>query len=111
MEGARRRAEAGELAFGTVDSFLIWRLTGGKVHATDATNASRTLLFDIQRGAWDEELCRLLRVPMAMLPDVRDSAGDFGATTPTCSGAPSPFAASPAISRPRRSARPASRQA
>ena len=82
VEGARARAEAGELAFGTVDSFLIWRLTGGATHATDATNASRTLLFDIKRGGWDDDLCRLLNVPMAMLPEVRDSAGDFGATTP-----------------------------
>ena len=82
VDGARARAEAGELAFGTVDSFLIWRLTGGATHATDATNASRTLLFDIKRGGWDDDLCRLLNVPMAMLPEVRDSAGDFGATTP-----------------------------
>ena len=81
VEGARSRAEAGELAFGTVDSFLIWRLTGGAVHATDATNASRTLLYDIHRGAWDESLCRLFGVPMAMLPEVRDCAGDFGAVT------------------------------
>ena len=81
VEGARGRAEAGELAFGTVDSFLIWRLTGGAVHATDATNASRTLLYDIHRGAWDEGLCRLFGVPMAMLPEVRDCAGDFGAVT------------------------------
>ncbi|MEO0621859.1 MAG: glycerol kinase GlpK [Pseudomonadota bacterium] len=78
VEGARARAEAGELAFGTVDSWLIWRLTDGAVHATDATNASRTMLYDIRRGAWDEDLCRLLRVPVAMLPEVRDSADDFG---------------------------------
>ncbi|MEL6219786.1 MAG: glycerol kinase GlpK [Pseudomonadota bacterium] len=78
VEGARARAEAGELAFGTVDSWLIWRLTDGAVHATDATNASRTMLYDIRRGAWDEALCRLLRVPVAMLPEVRDSADDFG---------------------------------
>ncbi|WP_119392839.1 glycerol kinase GlpK [Taklimakanibacter lacteus] len=77
---ARRKAEAGELAFGTVDCFLLWRLTGGRVHATDATNASRTLLFDIHRGQWDDELCRLLRVPRSLLPEVRDSSGDFGAT-------------------------------
>jgi len=77
---ARARAEAGELAFGTVDSFLLWRLTGGAVHATDATNASRTALFDIRRGVWDEELCRLYRVPMALLPEVRDCASDFGTT-------------------------------
>jgi len=81
VEGARARAERGELAFGTVDCFLIWQLTGGVVHATDATNASRTALYDIHRGAWDEGLCRMLRVPMSMLPEVRDCAGDFGAVT------------------------------
>lgn len=80
VPGARARAEAGELAFGTVDSFLLWRLTGGRVHATDATNASRTLLYDIVEGRWDEDLCRLLNVPMAMLPEVKDSAADFGMT-------------------------------
>jgi glycerol kinase len=79
-EGARAKAEAGELLFGTVDSWLIWRLTGGRVHATDATNASRTLLFDIRRQCWDPDLLDLFGVPEAMLPDVRDSAGDFGHT-------------------------------
>ena len=78
VDGARAAAEAGDLAFGTVDSFLLWRLTDGAVHATDATNASRTLLFDIHRGAWDDALLALFRVPRAMLPEVRDSAGDFG---------------------------------
>jgi glycerol kinase len=82
VPGARKRAEAGELAFGTVDSFLLWRLTGGKVHATDATNASRTLLLDIHTGQWDAELCRILGVPMAMLPTVKDSAADFGDILP-----------------------------
>ena len=77
---ARARARRGELLFGTIDSFLIWRLTGGRVHATDATNAARTLLYDIHRGAWSEEICDLLDVPMAMLPEVRDSAADFGET-------------------------------
>jgi glycerol kinase len=80
VPGARARAAAGELAFGTVDSFLLWRLTGGRVHATDATNASRTLLYDIVRGGWDEELCRLIDVPMSVLPEVKDSAADFGTT-------------------------------
>lgn len=80
VPGARERAEAGELAFGTVDCFLAWRLTGGTTHATDATNASRTLLFDIHRGVWDADLCRLFRVPMAMLPEVRDCAADYGTT-------------------------------
>ncbi|MBS0561506.1 MAG: glycerol kinase GlpK [Proteobacteria bacterium] len=78
VDGARAAAEAGDLAFGTVDSFLLWRLTDGAVHATDATNASRTLLFDIHCGAWDDALLALFRVPRAMLPEVRDSAGDFG---------------------------------
>ena len=78
VEGARARAEAGDLLFGTVDSFLIWRLTGGAVHATDATNASRTVLYNIREGRWDEDLCALLNVPPAILPDVRDSAADFG---------------------------------
>ncbi|PSC02724.1 glycerol kinase [Alsobacter soli] len=81
VPGARARAERGELAFGTVDSFLLWRLTGGKVHATDATNASRTLLYDIHRGAWDDELLAVLRIPRAMLPEVRDCSAQFGETT------------------------------
>ncbi|MGE3874845.1 MAG: glycerol kinase GlpK [Parvibaculaceae bacterium] len=88
VEGARRKAEAGELAFGTVDTFLLWRLTQGRVHATDATNASRTLLFDIHRGQWDDDLCRLLRVPKSLLPEVRDSSGDFGLTEPSLFGKP-----------------------
>jgi glycerol kinase len=87
VPGARARAERGELAFGTVDTWLLWRLTGGAVHATDATNASRTLLFDIHRGEWDDDLLRLVGVPRSMLPDVRDSSGDFGATTPDLFGA------------------------
>ncbi len=91
VEGARRKAEAGELAFGTVDTFLLWRLTGGKVHATDATNASRTLIFDIHRGQWDEELCGLLRVPKSLLPEVRNSSGDFGKTEPSLFGASVPI--------------------
>jgi glycerol kinase len=78
VPGARERAARGELAAGTIDCFLIWRLTGGRVHATDATNASRTSLYDIRRSAWDEDLCALFGVPMGLLPEVRDSAGDFG---------------------------------
>lgn len=78
VPGARERAEAGELAFGTVDSWLIWNLTQGEVHATDPTNASRTMLFNINTGQWDEWLCRLFNVPEAMLPEVRPSSGDFG---------------------------------
>ncbi len=80
VEGARVAAREGRLAFGTVDSFLLWRLTGDKVHASDATNASRTLLLDIHRGSWDAELCRLFDIPEALLPRVRDCAGDFGTT-------------------------------
>ncbi len=80
VEGARVAAREGRLAFGTVDSFLLWRLTGDKVHASDATNASRTLLLDIHRGSWDAGLCRLFDVPEALLPQVRDCAGDFGTT-------------------------------
>jgi glycerol kinase len=87
VSGARERAERGELAYGTVDSFLLWRLTGGRVHATDATNASRSLLFNIRTGEWDEELLSLLRVPSSMLPDVMDSAADFGVTDPAVVGA------------------------
>ncbi len=80
VDGARLRAERGELAFGTIDTFLMWRLTGGRVHATDATNASRTLLYDIHAGAWDDDLLELLRVPRAVLPAVLDSAAEFGGT-------------------------------
>ena len=80
VEGARAAARQGRLAFGTVDSFLLWRLTGGRVHASDATNAARTLLFDIHRGEWDPELCELFNVPAALLPQVRDCASDFGTT-------------------------------
>jgi glycerol kinase len=80
VEGARAAAQDGRLAFGTVDSFLLWRLTGGNVHATDATNAARTLLMDIRAGSWDAELCELFGVPPAMLPPIGDCAGDFGTT-------------------------------
>ena len=76
-----RRAAAGELRAGTIDSWLIWKLTGGAVHATDATNASRTMLYDIDLGAWSAELCTLFGVPMSMLPDVRPSSGNFGEAT------------------------------
>ncbi|HUG61715.1 MAG TPA: glycerol kinase GlpK [Methylomirabilota bacterium] len=86
VTGARARAEAGELAFGPVDSFLIWRLTGGREHVTDATNASRTLLYNIRRGDWDDDLLSLIRVPRAMLPKVLDSAADFGVTDPSILG-------------------------
>ena len=86
VEGARARAREGALLFGTVDSFLIWRLTGGRVHATDATNAARTMLYDIHEGRWSAEICDLLDIPVAMLPEVRDSAADFGTTEPDLLG-------------------------
>lgn len=91
VPGARVRAEAGELAFGTVDSFLIWRLTDGHVHATDATNAARTMLYDIGKGAWDADLCAALGVPMAILPEVRDCAADYGMTRADLFGRPIPI--------------------
>jgi glycerol kinase len=80
VPGARAAAEAGELMAGTIDAWVIWRLTGGRVHATDATNASRTLLYDIRAGAWSAEMGEMLGVPLGLLPDVRDCAGDFGET-------------------------------
>jgi len=92
VEGARARAERGDLAFGTVDSFLIWRLTGGHMHATDATNAARTNLFDIHRGDWDDGLLDIFRVPRALLPEVRDCAADFGTTDPSVLGTAIPIA-------------------
>ena len=82
VPGARARAERGELAFGTIDSFLLWRLTGGKVHATDVTNASRTLLWNLREGCWDPVLCDLMGVPMAMLAEVHDNAHLYGTTAP-----------------------------
>jgi glycerol kinase len=88
VDGARVSAAQGRLAFGTIDSFLLWRLTGGKRHATDATNASRTLLFDIARGTWDAELSNLFGVPPSLLPQVCDCAGEFGTTDPELFGGP-----------------------
>jgi glycerol kinase len=88
IAGARDAAEHGKLAFGTIDSFLLWRLSGGTVHATDATNAARTLLFDIHRQEWDDELLALFRVPRALLPEVRDNAGLFGGSQSEIFGAP-----------------------
>ena len=82
VPGARERASRGELAAGTIDCWLLWKLTGGAVHATDATNASRTGLFDIHRQVWDDDLLELWRIPAALLPEVRNSAGDFGETAP-----------------------------
>ena len=78
VDGARARAEAGELAFGTVDSWLIWNMTAGHVHVTDATNAARTMLYDISKGRWSSTMCEMLGIPMSMLPEVKDCAADFG---------------------------------
>ena len=86
VESARAKAARGELAFGTVDSWLIWNLTGGKVHATDATNASRTLIYNIAEGRWDEDICALLGIPMSLLPEVKDCAAAFGLTRPDLFG-------------------------
>ena len=80
VDGAQSRAEAGDLLFGTVDCYLIWKLTGGKVHATDATNAARTMLYDIRKGQWSTTICNRFGIPMSMLPEVRDCAADFGMT-------------------------------
>ena len=80
VDGARERAERGELLFGTVDCFLIWKLTGGKLHATDATNAARTSLYDIHKGRWSTTICDLFDIPLSMLPQVKDCADDFGET-------------------------------
>jgi len=91
VPGARARAEAGELAFGTIDCFLLWRLTGGTSHATDATNAARTLLYDIHAQRWDEGLLALFGVPKALLPRVLDNAADFGTCDPALFGAPIPI--------------------
>jgi glycerol kinase len=91
VPGARARAERGELAFGTVDAFLLWRMTNGRTHATDATNASRSLLFNIHSGAWDDDLLALFRVPRSMLPQVRDCAAEFGLASAEHFGASLPI--------------------
>jgi len=91
--GARAAAERGELAFGTVDAFLLWRLTNGAVHATDATNAARTMLYDIREGAWNDGMLKLFGVPRALLPEVRDTAGEFGTAAPEHLGAAVPIRA------------------
>ena len=90
-DGARDRARRGELLFGTVDSFLIWKLTGGASHLTDATNAARTMLYDIHKGRWSQTICDLFDIPMQMLPQVRDCAADFGMTRPDLFGRPIPI--------------------
>ncbi|TAN18802.1 MAG: glycerol kinase [Rhizobiaceae bacterium] len=91
VKGARRRAEKGQLAAGTIDTFLIWRLTGGKAHLTDATNASRTLVYDIAKNGWDRELLNILRIPESLLPEVKDCADDFGVTDKRHFGAAIPI--------------------
>ncbi len=91
VEGAREKAETGRLAFGTVDSFLLWRLSGGAVHATDASNAARTMIYDIHRNCWDDQLCELLAVPQSLLPEVKDCSADFGTTSPDILGSPIPI--------------------
>lgn len=106
VEGSRERARNGELLFGTVDSWLIWKFTGGKVHVTDYTNASRTLLFNIHTLEWDAKMLELLDIPQEMLPQVKSSSEIYGHTK-----AASPSAESPAISKQRCSVRCASRQA
>ena len=93
VPGVRRRAERGELAFGTVDTWLIWKLTSGRVHATDRTNASRTMLYDIVRGCWDQELLEILGIPGSLLPDVFPSGHRFGQTDPQWFGRSLPIAA------------------
>ncbi|MGI9451345.1 MAG: FGGY family carbohydrate kinase, partial [Geminicoccaceae bacterium] len=91
VAGAREQAAAGKLAFGTIDSFLLWHLTGGSVHATDATNASRTMLFDIKKQDWDDDLLTLLDIPRAILPEVKDCSTLFGTTPADLFGAPLPI--------------------
>ena len=91
VDGARARAEAGDLLFGTVDTWLVWNLTGGAVHVSDATNAARTMLYDIRKGSWSQTICDRLGVPVSMLPEVRDSAADFGQTRPDLFGRPIPI--------------------
>lgn len=91
VDGARARARNGELAFGTVDSFLIWKLTGGAAHVTDATNAARTMLYDIHKGRWSKPICDLFDIPMEMLPEVKDCAADFGMTRADLFGRPIPI--------------------
>ena len=91
VDGVRAAAEAGDLLFGTVDCYLIWKLTGGKHHVTDATNAARTLIYDIHKGEWSAEICALLGIPMSMLPEVKDCAADFGETDADLFGASIPI--------------------
>ncbi len=88
VEGVREKAEKGDLAFGTVDSFLLWRLTNGKAHVTDVTNASRTMLFNIQTQQWDDELLALFNIPKSLLPEVKDNIAEFGTTAPDLFGKP-----------------------
>ena len=110
-DGLRRRAERGEILFGTVDTWLIWRLTGGRCHVTDYSNASRTLLFNIHTLDWDDELLAILDIPRAMLPEVRPSSEVYGQTAAEWFGGRFRLPAMRATSRRPRSARPVSRRA
>lgn len=91
VDGARAKGKAGKLMFGTVDSYLIWKLSGGVSHVTDATNAARTMLYNIREGGWDADICARFDIPMDMLPEVRDCASDFGTTRPDLFGGPLPI--------------------
>ena len=99
VPGAREQAEKGELLFGTVETWLIWKLTGGKVHVTDYSNASRTLLFNINTLEWDDELCRQLEVPKSMLPEAKPSSCVYGEADPEFFDGPIPIAAATALRR------------
>ena len=92
IEGARERAERGELAFGTIDSWLVWNLTGGRLHLTDASNASRTMLCDLSKTEWSDEMLKLLEVPRSLLPGIRDSSEVYGETDGELFGSPIPIA-------------------
>jgi glycerol kinase len=105
VPGLRARAEAGDIAFGTIDSFLLWRLTGGHRHMTDVTNASRTMLFDLQHLTWDDELPEAFGIPRALLPEIRDTGDDFGMTRPELFGDTIPLAG---VAGDQQAARPAS---
>jgi glycerol kinase len=100
IPGARAAAERGELAFGTIDTWLLWQLTGGAVHATDVSNAARTMLFDIHRNRWDDALLALFDIPARVLPTVHPSSHVMAKPARNCSAGKSPSAASPATSRP-----------
>lgn len=111
VPGARQMAERGELAFGTVDTWLVWQLTGGAVHSTDPSNASRTMLFDLHTQDWNDDILALLNIPRSVLPNIAPSSAVIGNALPEWLGGPIPSPAWPATSKPPPSARPASRPA